>query len=54
MTAEDTSRTLRQRLVQLHGKGFRTVRFRGARVEAEQQGLLRECERLGILGSFPG
>ncbi len=47
----DTSRTLRQRLVKLHGEGVRRLRFAGERSDSEMQGLLRECERLGIVAS---
>lgn len=44
----DNSRTLRQRLVKLHGAGARTVRFVGRPIDEELPGLLRECERLGL------
>jgi MoaA/NifB/PqqE/SkfB family radical SAM enzyme len=46
--AGDNSRTLRQRLVKLHGAGARSVRFVGRPIDEELPGLLRECERLGL------
>lgn len=46
--SSDNSRTLRQRLVKLHGAGARRVRFVGRPLDEELPGLLRECERLGL------
>lgn len=49
VTAADSSRTLRQRLVKLHGEGVRTLAFAGRPLEAELPALARECERLGMV-----
>lgn len=45
----DNSRTLRQRLVKLHGEGARTITFTGRPLEAELGALARECDRLGLV-----